>query len=165
MFKQIDAVPNLSEQEKQTNEYWKQLNVVTLLKNARIASKSPEKIYYDGPITANGMPHYGHAITWTMKDVIPRYWSMMGNLVLRNMGWDCQGIPVEYEVEKELKFEKKEDIEAFGVEKFNDLCRQSVLKYRGMMFDYETKLGRWFDETQSYATMDPQYIESMWWSG
>lgn len=163
MFKEIEAVPNLPEQEKQTRSYWESLDMVSEMKKRK--GKNPEKVYYDGPITANGMPHYAHAITWTLKDIIPRFWSMQGYYVERNMGWDCQGIPVEYEVEKELKLTGKEQIEqTLGVEKFNELCRQSVIKYQDTVLEYETRLGRWIDKEATYSTMEPKYIESMWWS-
>lgn len=162
MFKEISTVPDLPEIEKKIISYWEKIDVVEKLKELR--KDSPKKVYYDGPITANNMPHYGHAITWTMKDVVPRFWSMQGNYVSRNMGWDCQGIPVEYEIEKQLGFENKEDIEEYGVEKFNKLCRESVFKYRDSIFYYETRVGRWFDEKDMYYTMDNDYIESMWWS-
>lgn len=162
MFKDIPTVPELPEYEKQIIDYWKTINVVELLKKERAGAD--ERVYYDGPITANGEPHYGHAIQWTLKDLIPRYWSMNGFFVSRNMGWDCQGIPVEFEVEKRLGFEKKDDIEKYGVVKFNDLCRNSVFEYKDAIYNYETRIGRWFDETDMYYTMDKDYIESMWWS-
>lgn len=162
MFKELNSTPDFPQQEKSIIDKWNRLDIVKTLRNQK--SNSKERVYYDGPITANGMPHYGHALTWILKDVIPRYWSMSGFKVLRNMGWDCQGIPVEYEVEKSLNFEKKEDIEAFGVEKFNQLCRESVLKYQDTMFDYEALIGRWYDKDEIYSTMDPNYIESIWWS-
>jgi isoleucyl-tRNA synthetase len=158
----LPAVPNFPEMEKETIKYWEDIDVVELLKKAR--KDSPLKTYYDGPITANNMPHYGHTVQWTLKDLVPRYWSMKNYFVTRNMGWDCQGIPVEYEIEKELGFTEKKDIEKYGVEKFNKLCRESVLKYRDSIFYYETRLGRWFDKTDMYYTMDAPYIESMWWS-
>jgi len=158
----MPSVPDFPQMEKETIEYWKKINIVKILKEAR--KNSPIKTYYDGPITANNLPHYGHTVQWTIKDLIPRYWSMKNNLVTRNMGWDCQGIPVEYEIEKELGFTEKKDIEKFGVEKFNQLCKESVLKYRDSIFYYETRLGRWFDEEDMYYTMDSSYIESMWWS-
>src|SRR3989344_3731791 len=99
MFKEISSVPNLPDMEKSIIEYWKSIDVVEQLKKLR--EGAPEKVYYDGPITANGMPHYGHAITWTLKDIIPRYWAMKGFYVDRSMGWDTKGILVEYEAEKE----------------------------------------------------------------
>jgi isoleucyl-tRNA synthetase len=162
MFKDLEIVPDFSGNEKDTIKYWEKLNIVEALKEAR--KGRPEKVYYDGPITANNMPHYGHVVSWTMKDIVPRYWSMKNFYVSRNMGWDCQGIPVEYEVEKELGFEDKSDIEEFGIAKFNDLCRKSVFKYRDFIFHYETRMGRWFDDSDMYYTMDAPYIESIWWS-
>jgi isoleucyl-tRNA synthetase len=161
-FPQLEPVPDLPNQEKDIIEYWKEIDVVNELKRMRKGEE--EKVYYDGPITANNLPHYGHAIQWTLKDLVPRYWSMKGFYVSRNMGWDCQGIPVEYEIEKELGFESKEDIEKYGVKKFNELCKNSVFKYRDEIFRYETRIGRWFDEEDMYYTMDKDFIESMWWS-
>lgn len=163
MFKQIDSVPNLPELEKQVLNYWEKIDPVKILKETR-QKTATEKIYYDGPITANNTPHYGNAISWILKDIVPRHWTTQGYYVSRNMGWDCQGIPVEYEVEKALGFEKKEDIEAFGVAKFNDLCRESVFKYRDNIFEKEKAVGRWFDPEDMYYTMDRTYIESMWWA-
>src|SRR3989344_3971815 len=161
-FKEIQSTANFAGLEKEHTDRWEKLGVVEMLKKAR--SGCEEKVYYDGPITANNMPHYGHAITWTLKDIIPRYWSMRGYFVSRNMGWDCQGIPVEWEVEKELGFKDKRDIEKFGVAKFNELCKKSVFRYRDSIFQYERQLGRWFDNADMYYTMDKNYIESMWWS-
>lgn len=162
MFKDIDSLPNFSILEKEVLAYWEKIVPVEKLKELR--KDSPEFVYYDGPITANGRPHYGHCITWTMKDVVPRYWSMKNYNVSRNMGWDCQGILVEVEVEKELGFKHKDDILKYGIDKFNDHCRNSVLKLKDLIFDYEKKMGRWFDQNDEYYTMDPKYIESMWWS-
>ena len=129
-----------------------------------IRKNSPEFVYYDGPITANGRPHYGHAITWTMKDIIPRFQTMNGKYVSRNMGWDCQGILVEVEIEKELGFKHKNEIEAYGIDKFNEYCKSSVLRLKDMITDYEQRFGRFIDHEDEYFTMDPKYIESMWWS-
>ncbi|HSX39198.1 MAG TPA: isoleucine--tRNA ligase, partial [Candidatus Saccharimonadales bacterium] len=162
MFKEIESVPNFPEQEKQTLKYWQELNVVEKLKNLRKGSKA--KVYYDGPITANGLPHYGHAITWTMKDVIPRYWAMKGYYVDRSMGWDTKGILVEYEAEKELGFKSKEDIKTYGEAKFIQYCRDFVAKFQQVIMDYEGRLGRWFDPAATYSTADAAYVESMWWA-
>lgn len=162
MFTNIEPIPNLSGEEAKTLEFWKKLNVVEKLKKLRKGKK--EKVYYDGPITTNNIPHYGHAITWTMKDIYPRFWSMQGFYVERNMGWDTKGILVEYEVEKELGFVKKEDIKKFGEAKFIEYCRTFVQKYKDAMFGYEEKLGRWFDKSATYSTADSSFVESEWWS-
>lgn len=158
----MESIPNLPELESKTIQYWKSINVVELLKKRRAGSK--EWVYYDGPITANNLPHYGHVIQWVLKDLMPRYWSMKGYFVSRNMGWDCQGLPVEIEVERSLGFTEKSDVEKFGVEKFNRLCEESVFKYRDAIYNYETRIGRWFDDEDMYYTMDSSYIESVWWS-
>jgi len=161
-YKDVDSNLNSVKNEKEMLNYWAKNNVFEKVKEK--IKDLPQWVYYDGPITANNLPHYGHAITWTVKDAVPRYWTMQGFNVIRNIGWDCQGLPVEYEVEKKQGFEKKEDIEDFGVEKFNKLCKQSVLEYRGSMEKYETRLGRWLDHSDEYSTMDSSYIESIWWS-
>jgi len=162
MLKDLNPVPDLPKQEKETIEFWKKLDIVNELKKIRKGAQ--EKVYYDGPITANNNPHYGHVIQWTLKDLIPRYWNMQGYYVSRNMGWDCQGLPVEVEVEKEQGFEGKEDIEKFGIAKFNALCRKAVTRHRDNIYKYETLVGRWFDEADMYYTMDSTFIESIWWS-
>ncbi len=162
MFKEIETIPDFPKYERETLNYWSKINPVARLKELR--KNSPEFVYYDGPITANGRPHYGHAVTWTMKDIIPRYQTMKGNYVSRNMGWDCQGILVEVEVEKELGFKHKKEIEAYGIAKFNDYCRSSVYKLKDLILDYEYKFGRFIDHEDEYFTMDPKFIESMWWS-
>ncbi len=161
-FKPVDSKFDLVSLEKDVLNFWDQKEIFKKVDEKYKNSK--EWVYYDGPITANGMPHYGHAITWLMKDIVPRYHTMKGEYVSRNIGWDCQGILVEYEVEKELGFKHKHDIEEMGVDKFNALCRKSVLDHRKDMIEYETRLGRWIDHTDEYATMDKDYIESMWWA-
>lgn len=160
-YKQIDPKLDLVQVENFIRNRWVELDIFNKVDQLNKGSKN--WLYYDGPITANGLPHYGHAITWTMKDVLPRYKTMQGNYVSRNMGWDCQGILVEYEVEKLLGFEEKGDIEKYGIDKFNQKCRESVLSFRSSMIDYETLLGRWINKEQ-YSTMDSSYIESVWWS-
>src|SRR3989344_2960783 len=161
-FKEVEINPDYPVLEKAVLELWKSHNIFDLVKKQ--VKNSPKYVYYDGPITANGDPHYGHALTWTMKDLFPRYYTMKGFLVERNIGWDCQGILVEYEVEKKLGFKHKSDVEKMGVDKFNQECRNSVLSYRGKMVEYETRLGRWIDHTKEYSTMDANYIESVWWA-
>lgn len=162
MLKNLSAKPNYPEIEKSILKYWEDNNIQSKVDNKNKGKE--EKVVKDGPITANNLPHYGHVITWTMKDVMPRFWTMNGYYVQRNMGWDCQGIPVEYEVEKKLGFNSKEDIEEYGIAKFNEKCRESVLKYRTSMEEYEKRIGRWIDHNDEYETMDSRYIESIWWS-
>lgn len=156
------SIPNFPQAEEKILQYWKEKEIL----KKSIESKPKEKsfTFYDGPITANNKPHYGHVLTMVIKDVIPRYKTMKGFRVERSLGWDCQGIPVEYEVEKALGFEQKGDIEKFGIEKFNNLCRESVKKYQEEIRNLTQRMGRWVNSEEEYATMDPQYIESVWWS-
>ena len=156
------GMPNFASVEEEILNYWKEKDILD--KSIEQRAKEKSFTFYDGPITANNKPHYGHVLTMVIKDSIPRYKTMKGFRVERSLGWDCQGIPVEYEVEKELGFQQKEDIEKFGVEKFNNLCRQSVKKYQGEIQDLTERMGRWVDDKEEYATMNAEYIESVWWS-
>lgn len=148
--------------EKDILKFWKIENILQKSIDSRPADKT--KTFYDGPITANGEPHSGHMLTFALKDIMPRYWTMKGYRVTRSLGWDCQGIPVEYEVEKKLGFQQKKDIEEYGIDKFNQLCRESVSTHREGIIELEQKIGRLTNEDEEYATMDADYIESVWWS-
>lgn len=119
--------------------------------------------FYDGPPFANGLPHYGHVVALTEKDSITRYKTMRGYYVPRRNGWDTHGLPVEFEVEKQLGISGKRQIMDMGVDKFNEAARASVFKYKGEWEDFMTRLGRWSDQENSYATLDDNYIESVWW--
>lgn len=109
------------------------------------------------------LPHYGHLLAGTIKDVVPRYQTMRGNYVERSFGWDCHGLPVENEMEKVLKLQSKRDIEAYGVDKFNEACRSIVLRYTSEWETVVTRMGRWVDFRRGYRTMDRNFMESVWW--
>jgi isoleucyl-tRNA synthetase len=119
--------------------------------------------FYDGPPFANGLPHYGHVVALTEKDSVTRYKTMRGYYVARRNGWDTHGLPVEYEVEKQLGISGKRQIVEMGVDKFNEAARASVFKYKQEWEEFMTRLGRWADQDNSYATLDDSYIESVWW--
>jgi len=119
--------------------------------------------FYDGPPFANGLPHYGHVVALTQKDSITRYKTMRGYYVPRRNGWDTHGLPVEYELEKQLGISGKRQIVEMGVDKFNEAARSSVFKYKEYWEEFMTRIGRWADQENSYATMDDDYIESVWW--
>ncbi|MFA5175130.1 MAG: isoleucine--tRNA ligase [Patescibacteria group bacterium] len=119
--------------------------------------------FYDGPPFATGLPHYGHIVASLMKDIVPRYWTMRGFRVERRWGWDCHGLPVENIIEKELKLENKKDIEECGIEKFNEACRATVLKYANEWKKTIRRMGRWVDMENDYKTMDINFMESVWW--
>lgn len=154
---------NFSEQEKEILKTWKKKKIFekTLQKN----KKNKRFVFYDGPPFATGLPHYGHILSSTIKDVIPRYWTMKGYYVPRRWGWDCHGLPIENLVEKELKVSGKKDIEKqVGIEKFNQTCCQKVLTYTKEWKEMVERIGRWIEFDNAYKTMDPTYIESVWWA-
>ena len=125
---------------------------------------SNEFVFYDGPPFANGMPHYGHLLTGFVKDVVPRYQTMRGHRVERRFGWDCHGLPAEVEAEKELGISGHPEIAAFGIDRFNDACRTSVLRYTDEWRRYVTRQARWVDFDNDYKTLDPSYMESVMWA-
>lgn len=121
-------------------------------------------VFYDGPPFATGLPHYGHLLAGTIKDIIPRYQTMRGRFVRREWGWDCHGLPVENLIEKELGFQTKKDIEEYGIEQFNEKARESVLMYDKEWHKIVPRMGRFVDMEKSYKTMDASYTESIWWA-
>ena len=120
--------------------------------------------FYEGPPTANGKPGVHHVEARVFKDVFPRFRTMQGRHVIRKAGWDCHGLPVEIAVEKELGFSGKGDIEAYGVAEFNARCRESVLRHVGEFEAMTERMGYWVDMSDPYRTMDPEYVQSVWWS-
>src|SRR3989338_224885 len=119
-------------------------------------------VFFEGPPTANGLPHIGHFLTRIYKDVFCRYKTMSGYFVLRKAGWDTHGLPVEIEIEKELGFKNKKDIEVYGIDKFNKKARESVWKYKNEWEQMTRRMGFWLDMSNPYITYKNQYIESLW---
>ncbi|MEI6378478.1 MAG: isoleucine--tRNA ligase [Candidatus Falkowbacteria bacterium] len=148
-------------QEEQVLEFWDRAQ--TFEKSVTKPAPQGSYVFYDGPPFATGTPHYGHLVASLMKDAIPRFWTMKGYTVERRWGWDCHGLPIENIVEKELGSKSKKDIEAMGVDKFNEACRARVLEYAEEWRATIKRLGRWVDMDNSYRTMDKDYMESVWW--
>ena len=161
MFEPVSNRASFPEIEKQVLEFWEKQKIFA--KSLEIRKHSPEFVFYDGPPFATGLPHYGHLLAGTIKDIVPRYQTMRGNLVDRRFGWDCHGLPVEYEVEQALGISGKTDIEKMGVDVFNEKCRSIVLRYTQEWRRTVTRMGRWVDFDNDYKTMDPSYMESIWW--
>ena len=161
MFKQIDSKKTFPDMEEEIRIFWKDNNIFK--KSLELTKKKEEFVFYDGPPFATGLPHYGHLLAGTLKDIVPRYQTMRGKYVHRRFGWDCHGLPVEYEMEKELKVSGSKGIEAYGVAKFNEACRSIVLRYTSEWRTIVEKMGRWVDFDDDYKTMDPEYMESIWW--
>jgi len=147
--------------EEEVLDFWDKAK--TFEKSVEKPAPQGDYVFYDGPPFATGTPHYGHIVASLMKDAVPRYWTMRGFKVERKWGWDCHGLPIENIAEKELGFTQKKDIIAFGVDKFNEVCRSKVLGYVEEWEKVVRRLGRWADMENSYRTMDLEYMESVWW--
>ncbi len=161
MFKSVKGKNNFAENEKEVLGFWEENKIFE--KSIEQRKGKEEFIFYDGPPFATGLPHYGHLLAGTIKDVIPRYQSMQGKYVDRTFGWDCHGLPVEFEMEKELNLSGKKDIEDYGIDKFNEACRGIVLRYTSEWEKVVKRMGRWVDFDRGYRTMDLDYMESIWW--
>jgi isoleucyl-tRNA synthetase len=153
--------PNFPSLELEVLEQWETDDTF----RASVAHRdgAPEYVFYDGPPFANGLPHYGHLLTGYVKDIVPRYRTMRGYKVERRFGWDTHGLPAELEVQRQLGITDKAQIEELGIEKFNDACRASVLKYTNEWRAYVTRQARWVDFDNDYKTLDPGFMESVIW--
>ena len=153
---------NFPELEEAVLERWRERDVFH--ESIRRREGGPRFVFYEGPPTANGPPGTHHVLARVFKDVFPRYKTMQGHVVTRKGGWDCHGLPVELEVEKELGFQSKEDIERYGIAEFNAKCRESVLRYVDEFGQLTERIGFWLDTDDAYFTLDNHYVESVWWS-
>ncbi len=161
MFKKVDVRQSFPVMEKNVLKYWEDNKIFEKSVEQR---KDAEKfVFYDGPPFANGLPHYGHILATALKDAVTRYWTMKGYYVPRTNGWDCHGLPVEYEIEKELGLSGRKAIVEYGVENFNRKCRESVFRYTDQWKGLLQRVGRWVDFEDTYATLDNDYMESIWW--
>jgi isoleucyl-tRNA synthetase len=154
--------PNFPELEREVLDYWDSDDTF----RASVARRdgAPEFVFYDGPPFANGLPHYGHLLTGYVKDIVPRYRTMRGYKVERRFGWDTHGLPAELEVQRQLGISDKAQIEEMGIEKFNEACQASVLKYTNEWRAYVTRQARWVDFDNDYKTLDPTFMESVIWA-
>jgi isoleucyl-tRNA synthetase len=164
VYKPVDAKVNFPKMEEGILDFWKKNSIFEKSVSRRgDGTPSSEFVFYDGPPFATGLPHFGHFIPSTIKDIIPRYQTMKGKKVERRFGWDCHGLPIENLIEKELGLNSKTDIEKFGIAKFNEACRAAVLRYVKEWRQTITRLGRWVDFDNDYKTMNSDYMESIWW--
>ena len=147
--------------EEDINKFWDSIHAFE--KSLELTSAYPEFVFLDGPPFATGLPHYGHLVASTIKDIIPRYKSQTGFHVNRKFGWDCHGLPIEFEIEKQLGIKTKQEVLDFGIEKYNDACRAIVMKFREEWKHTIKRLGRWVDMENDYKTMDLSFMESVWW--
>ena len=165
-YPQVDPQPNFPRLEEGVLARWERDDTFFRSVAARDAGSNGDNefIFYDGPPFANGLPHYGHLLTGFVKDAIPRYQTMRGRRVERRFGWDCHGLPAEVEAEKELGIAGHPAITEFGIDRFNDACRTSVLRYTDEWQRYVTRQARWVDFGNDYKTLDTPYMESVMWA-
>ncbi|WP_114392107.1 isoleucine--tRNA ligase [Oleisolibacter albus] len=159
--------PDFPRIEEEVQETWKRERIFAESVDFRPADaqgRSNEYVFYDGPPFANGLPHYGHLVTGFVKDLVPRYQTMRGHKVQRRFGWDCHGLPAELQSEKELGVSGRHDILAYGIDKFNEHCKVSVLRFTHEWEYYVTRQGRWVDFQNDYKTMDLSFMESVMWA-
>ncbi len=161
MFAEVSTRAGFPEMELEVLRFWKERDIFH--KSLTQREGRPPFVFYEGPPTANNPPGIHHVLSRALKDLFPRYKTMRGYYVERKAGWDTHGLPVEIEVEKQLKFTGKQDIEKFGVEAFNKLCRESVFKYIDQFADVTERMGYWVDLDKAYRTLDTTYMETVWW--
>ncbi len=161
-FPEYGSDYSFSNFEQQVLKYWKGAGIFKKTLREDDASRK-EYFFYDGPPFATGLPHYGHILAGTIKDIVPRYWTMRGYKVPRRFGWDTHGLPVEFEMEKTLELKGSLDIQDYGIAKFNEACRGIVLRYTEEWRKVVERMGRWIDMDNDYKTMDPNFMESVWW--
>ena len=161
MFEEVSTRVNFPELETNVLRFWKEQDIFHRSLNQR--QGRPPFVFYEGPPTANNLPGIHHVLARALKDLFPRYKTMRGFYVERKAGWDTHGLPVEIEIEKQLKFTGKQDIEKYGIEAFNRLCRESVFKYIGQFAEVTERMGYWVDLDKAYRTLDTTYMESVWW--
>ena len=162
MFRPVESSVSFPKQEEEIVAFWKQRRIYEKSLEAR--ADAPEFVFYEGPPTANGLPHPGHCLTRAIKDIFPRYRTMRGYRCRRKAGWDTHGLPVEVEVCKELGIHSKEEIEQYGVEPFIHKCLQSVFRYTREWEQLTERLGFWINLDEAYVTYHQSYVESVWWA-
>jgi isoleucyl-tRNA synthetase len=160
-FKKLEDVKNIPQEEERLIEFWKENKIFE--KSLKIREGNPRFVFYEGPPTANGKPGVHHGLSRIYKDTVLRFKSLMGYYVPRRGGWDTQGLPVEIEVEKMLNIHTKREIEEYGIEKFNQLCKESVMKYVDDWEKMTDRIGFWIDMSNAYKTYENYYIETIWW--
>jgi isoleucyl-tRNA synthetase len=161
VFSPVNAKTSLPLVEEEVLSFW---NSDKTFRKSLAGTKDKDAfVFFDGPPFATGLPHYGHLLAGTLKDIVPRYWTMRGRHVERRFGWDCHGLPVENEVEKEHGISKHAIEDVWGIELFNEICRSIVLRYTAEWRTVVERMGRWVDFENQYRTMDPSYMESIWW--
>ncbi|TGZ84298.1 hypothetical protein EX30DRAFT_369586 [Ascodesmis nigricans] len=152
---------NFPKEEERILELWRSEDAFQT--SLKLSEGKPPFNFYDGPPFCTGLPHYGHLLASTVKDIVPRYWHMKGYHVERRFGWDTHGLPIEHEIDKKLKITSKEDVLNMGIDKYNAECRAIVMRYSTEWRQTIDRLGRWIDFDNDYKSMYPTFMESVWW--
>lgn len=160
-FKPVSSKVSFPKLEEEILGIWAEQG--TFQRSIDERSEESRYVFYDGPPFATGLPHYGHLVASTLKDIVPRYWTMRGHRVERRFGWDTHGLPIEMEMEKALGLSGPTSVKEFGVAEFNEACRANVLRYTAEWERVVTRMGRWVDFENDYKTMDASFMESVWW--
>ena len=165
-YPSVDPQPQFPQLETEVLAFWEEDDtfVASVEQRPRGTNGDNEYVFYDGPPFANGLPHYGHLLTGFVKDAVPRYQTMRGKRVERRFGWDCHGLPAEAEAERQLGISGRQAITDFGIDKFNEYCKVSVLQYTSDWERYVTRQARWVDFANDYKTLDTNYMESVMWA-
>jgi isoleucyl-tRNA synthetase len=165
-YPNVNPNPNFPKMEEKILSYWKKMDTFkkSIKQRSSVNNNNNEYLFFDGPPFANGLPHYGHLLTGYVKDSVPRYQTMRGKRVERRFGWDTHGLPAEMGAEKELGIAGRLQIQDYGIEKFNQQCRTSVLKYTDQWKNFVNRQARWVDLENDYKTMDISYTESVLWA-
>src|SRR5215831_17581752 len=162
LFEKVPTELDFPKEEKEILRFWKERRIFQ--KSLELRKNGEPFVFYEGPPTANGLPHNGHVLTRVIKDLFPRYKTMRGHFVGRKAGWDTHGLPVEVEVEKELRIHGKAAIEEYGVEPFIAKCIDSVFRYTKEWESLTERVAFWVDTDSAYVTYHKSYVESVWWA-
>nr|CAG8638030.1 3562_t:CDS:10 [Entrophospora candida] len=158
---QTEAQFNFPREEEKILNFWKEIDAFRT--QIKLSEGNPPFSFYDGPPFATGLPHYGHLLAGTIKDIVTRYATQTGYYVERRFGWDCHGLPIEYEIDKKLNIKSKDDVLAMGIDKYNEECRSIVMRYSGAWQTTVERIGRWIDFDNDYKTLNTNFMESVWW--
>ena len=161
-FPEPVSSPKFPELESKVRQFWDDQSIYE--KSLKAREGAEKYVFFEGPPTANGLPHPGHALTRAMKDLFPRYQTMRGRLCERKAGWDTHGLPVEIEVCKDMGIHSKDEIEEYGIEPFVKRCQKSVFKYVKEWESLTRNIGFWVDLDEAYATYHKSFVESVWWA-
>eukprot|EP00250_Pteridium_aquilinum_P020701 c24911_g4_i1 orf=421-4026(-) len=152
---------NFPQQEERIQALWEELDAFKT--QLKLSEGKPEYIFYDGPPFATGLPHYGHILAGTIKDIVTRFQTANGHHVTRRFGWDCHGLPVEFEINQKLGIKSRKDVLKMGIDVYNEECRAIVMRYSKEWETVVTRMGRWIDFENDYKSLDPHFMESVWW--